>query len=96
MGYLRDMAHDHPRRPDITTQLARVEGHVRSIKEMTEAGKPYVDVLHQLGAVQAALRKTAQMVVDDHVENCLHDAIERGKGRQALDELKQALQTILR
>lgn len=55
------MAHDHPRRSDITTQLARVEGHIHSIKEMTEAGKPYVDVLHQLGAVQAALRKTAQM-----------------------------------
>lgn len=90
------MAHAHPRRPEITQQLARVEGHVRSIKEMTAAGKPYVDVLHQLGAVQAALRKTAQMVVDDHLENCLMDAIGQGKGQQALDELKQALQTILR
>lgn len=90
------MAHDHPRRSEITKQLARVEGHVRAVKTMTENGDPYVDVLHQLGAIQAALRKTAQMVVDDHVENCLVDAIEQGQARTALAELTKALKTILR
>ena len=90
------MAHDHPRCTEMTKQLARVEGHVRAVKTMTENGDPYVDVLHQLGAIQAALRKTAQMAVDDHVENCLVDAIEQGQAQTALAELTKALKTILR
>ena len=90
------MTHEPSRRHDITVQLARIEGHVRAVKEMNEAGTSYVEVLHQLGAVQAALRKTAQMIVDDHVDGCLMDALDRGTGQQAVHDLKQALQIILR
>ena len=90
------MTHEPSRRHDITIQLARIEGHVRAIKEMNEAGKSYVEVLHQLGAVQAALRKAARMIVDDHVDGCLMDALDLGTGQQAVSDLKQALQILLR
>ena len=90
------MTLDHRHRHDITVQLARIEGHVRSIKEMNEAGRSHVEVLHQLGAVQGALRKAAQMVVNDHLESCLLDAAEHGTGPQALKDLKQAVEIILR
>ena len=55
-----------------------------------------MEVLHQLGAVQAALRKAARMIVDDHVEGCLVDALDRSTGQQAVSDLKQALQIVLR
>jgi DNA-binding FrmR family transcriptional regulator len=73
------VAHAHPRKPDVAAQLASIEGHVRTIKQMAEQGKPYAEILHQVNAVQASLRKVAQLAVVDHLENCALDAHRAGQ-----------------
>jgi CsoR family transcriptional regulator, copper-sensing transcriptional repressor len=86
----------HPQRADVVNRLARIEGHVRAIKQMTEEGKPCADVLHQVAAVQAALRKVAQVVLEDHLDHCVMDAAKAGEGQQVIDDLKSALASYLR
>ena len=90
------MIHPHPQRPEVVHRLARIEGHVRAIKQMAEEGKPCADVLHQIAAVQAALHKVAQLVLDDHLDHCVAGAVEAGEARQMIDDLKAALASYLR
>ena len=80
---------------DISNRLARAEGHVRGIKRMWQDGKSCPEVLLQIGAVQAALKQVARIILEEHMESCMLDAAQRGKYDQALAELKQALRQSL-
>ncbi len=86
----------HPQSQDIINRLARVEGHVRAIKQMAEEGKSCADVLHQIGAVQAALRKVAQLVLEDHLDHCITKSTQEGQAQAMIDGLKTALASYLR
>jgi len=83
--------HPHPQSTDVINRLARIEGHVRAVKHMSEAGKPCAEVLHQIGAVQAALRKVAQIVLEDHLDHCISGAVEGEEGKELIRSLKDAL-----
>ncbi|MHB9058868.1 MAG: metal-sensing transcriptional repressor [Bacillota bacterium] len=81
---------DHPQSADVIKRLARIEGHVRGIKQMAEDGKPCSDILLQIAAVQAALRKVGQAVLEDHLDHCILGARPEDSGK-LLAELKEAL-----
>ncbi len=57
---------------------------------MAQDGKPCADILLQINAVQAALHKVAQAVLEDHLEHCVLDA-KPGELRVLLTDLKKAL-----
>jgi CsoR family transcriptional regulator, copper-sensing transcriptional repressor len=75
----------------VINRLSRIEGHVRAIKRMIEEGKPCPDVLIQLAAVRSAVKKTAQVVLEDHIESCLGQAAAKGDLSQEWQSLKEAL-----
>lgn len=74
-----------------TQRLSRIEGHVRGVKRMIDEDKPCEDVLIQLAAVEAACRKVSQLILENHIEHCMKEAIELGTQTEALDSLKAAL-----
>jgi DNA-binding FrmR family transcriptional regulator len=88
--------HPHPQSPDVVARLARIEGHVRAIKQMAEGVSPCTDVLHQIGAVQAALRKVAQQVLEDHLDHCIRESVPDEQGKALVESLKGALSTYIR
>lgn len=88
--------HPHPQSSEVITRLARAEGHLRAIKQMAEHGKPCAEILHQLGAVQAALRKVAQQVLEDHLDHCVRDVVPDEQGKELIESLKGALSTFAR
>jgi len=61
---------------DITRRLKSVEGHVRGIERMVEDGAYCVDVVHQIVAVQRALKKVSALVLDRHLHSCVTRAIQ--------------------
>ena len=61
------------------------------VSRMVEEEKSCPDVLLQLAAVRAALKKVSKIVFEDHVETCISNAINDGSGESAIVELKQAL-----
>ena len=75
----------------VINRLSRIEGHVRAIKRMIEEDKPCPDVLIQLAAVRSAVKKTAQVVLEDHIESCLGQAAVKGDVSHEWKSLKEAL-----
>jgi DNA-binding FrmR family transcriptional regulator len=71
-------------------RLARVEGQVRGVSKMVEEERYCIDVLTQIGAIQAALDKVALGLLDDHTRHCVIEA-EGGERVEKVDELMAAL-----
>lgn len=90
------MSHSHPQSKDVINRLARIEGHIRGIKQMSEEGKACHDILHQIGAVQAALRKVAQIVLEDHLDHCITAEIADTEVKNMVESLKDALATYMK
>lgn len=78
----------HKSHPQIITRLKRAEGHLRSVINMIEQGKPCLDLAQQLHAVEAAVANAKRELIHDHIEHCLED--EPGAdGKVNISELKQ-------
>ncbi|MFN4156661.1 MAG: metal-sensing transcriptional repressor [Paracoccaceae bacterium] len=63
----------HASHPDIINRLKRADGHLRSIIEMLEAGRPCLDVAQQLQAVEKAVAQAKKALIHDHIDHCLED-----------------------
>ena len=78
----------------VRKRLRRVEGQVRGIAGMVEADRYFIDVVTQLAAVRAALRRIEEEVIRDHAAHCVADAIRSGdpeEQRRKVDELIEVL-----
>jgi CsoR family transcriptional regulator, copper-sensing transcriptional repressor len=71
-------------------RLSRIEGQVRGVAKMVEEERYCIDVLTQIGAIQAALDKVALSLIDDHTRHCVVEA-EGGERVEKVDELMAAL-----
>ena len=75
-------------------RLNRIEGQVRGLARMVEEDRYCIDVVTQLSAVRAALRRVEEEVLRDHVAHCVHSAIASGNKndqRQKIAELVDVL-----
>lgn len=88
--------HEHKHRKQVINRLARIEGHVRAIKNMAAEDRDCADILLQLAAVRKAIDSTAKVVFADHMETCLVDAVHQGNGEKVLQDLKKALENFIR
>ena len=78
----------------VRKRLNRVEGQVRGIANMVETDRYCIDVVTQIAAVRAALRKIEEEVIRDHVGHCVADAIRSGDPedqRRKVDELIEVI-----
>jgi CsoR family transcriptional regulator, copper-sensing transcriptional repressor len=62
----------------VAKRLKRVEGQVRGIAGMVDGDRYCIDIVTQIGAVRAALRRIEEEVLRDHVAHCVAHAIESG------------------
>jgi CsoR family transcriptional regulator, copper-sensing transcriptional repressor len=62
----------------ILKRLKRIEGQVRGLARMIEDDRYCIDVVTQIAAVRAALRRTEEEILRDHVAHCVENAIESG------------------
>jgi len=74
---------------DIIRRLRCAEGHLNAVIEMTEAGRPCEQVLHQLNAVQAALRMTGVKLIVCQAENSQAVILKSSSPNQRVAELKR-------
>ena len=83
-------------RADLTARLARIEGHVRAVRQMLEEDESCEDLMVQLAAVRAATTQAIVKLFEGHMETCVRTCVSTGKGQEALGGLKRALTTLLR
>ncbi|MEZ5170655.1 MAG: metal-sensitive transcriptional regulator [Acidimicrobiia bacterium] len=77
--------------PESLQRLRSARGHLDGVIRMLEDDRYCIDVLHQLGAVQAALDRAAQAIVDGHLRTCVADAYAEGRIDDVADELMGAV-----
>lgn len=86
----------HAQHKQVIERLSKIEGHVRGIKKMAEDGKDCEDVLIQISAVTAALRNLSVIILQDHLDHCIVEAINEGKGAEALEEFSNAIKHVVK
>jgi DNA-binding FrmR family transcriptional regulator len=88
-GYVRD-------KQQIETRLSRIEGQVRGLRKMVDEDRYCIDVLTQVSAVQSALESVALILLRDHTEHCVAEAIRSGEGTAKVRELSEAVERLVR
>ena len=75
-------------------RLSRIEGQVRGLARMVVEDRYCIDVVTQIAAVRAALRRVEEEVLRDHISHCVEHAIVSGNAaeqRQKVAELMDVL-----
>src|SRR5581483_9051985 len=75
-GYIAVMAKNG--KASTLARLKRIEGQVRGIARMVEDDRYCIDVVTQIGAVRAALRRAEEEILRQHVAHCVAHAIASG------------------
>ena len=84
-----------PQTQELLNRLARIEGHVRAIRQMVEADRACPDVLLQIAAVRSALNKVAKILLKEYAEQNLVDAAQGGNLEMELARLRSALDSLI-
>ncbi|ABX41077.1 metal-sensing transcriptional repressor [Lachnoclostridium phytofermentans] len=74
----KEFKHNHTNTKVVLNRLSRASGHLEHVKRMVLEGKDCSEVLIQLSAVISALNKTGKVILKDHIEHCVVDAVESG------------------
>ena len=81
----------------LQNRLRRIEGHVRSLQRMVEQEAYCIVILTQIASIVSASEKVALILLNDHVEHCVREAIEDGeKAEEKVGELAAAVERFLR
>jgi len=79
----------------VAKRMARIEGQVRGIARMVDEDRYCIDIVTQIDAVRAALKRVEEEVLRDHVSHCVEHAIlsgDKDEQRQKITELMQVLE----
>ena len=83
--------HQHHDVEKLCQRINRVEGQLGGIRKMLEADKPCDEIIIQLNSAKAALQKISQIVLEDHLDHCVLEALQEGEGQPQVESLKRAL-----
>ena len=78
--------HVHENTQAVLNRLSRAIGHLESVRKMVENGRDCSEVLIQIAAVRAAITNIGKVILQDHIQHCIVDAVEHDD-EQALDAL---------
>ncbi len=89
------MGSTHRHRKKVIDRLSRIEGHIRGVKKMIEDDRDCPDLLHQIAAIKAAINKVGVLILEDHIESCMVDAVREGSVEDYVEELKAAIEKLI-
>lgn len=87
--------HVHQNTKAVLNRLARAIGHLEKVKRMVEEGYDCSEVLIQLSAVRSALNNTGKIILKDHMEHCLVEAVQNGD-MDSVEELSKAIDQFIK
>lgn len=81
----------------LLARLRRIEGQVRGVQKMIDEEQYCVDVLTQVSSVMAALQGVGLIVLEDHIQGCVRNALAAGEpGDRAVEELIDVVQRFVK
>lgn len=86
-GYMAYRPKDTQER--IIHRLKIAKGQLEKVIKMVHEDVYCIDVLHQSQAIQKALKEVDHLMLENHLQKCAADAINKGKKDEALKEIMQ-------
>jgi len=87
-------SHSHTHDPEetraILNRLSRAIGHLEAVRQMVLEERDCTEVLTQLSAVRSALNNTGVLILKNHLNHCIVEAVQEGD-EQALSDLNTAI-----
>ncbi len=94
-----EAGHTHSHSPQSTktikNRLARVIGHLHAVERMVDDERDCAEILVQLAAVRSALNNVCKLILRDHMEHCVIDAVQNND-TDAVDELNKAIDLLMK
>ena len=87
---LGDQPHHHENTKAILNRMNRAIGHMESIKKMVEDGRDPNEVLVQIAAVRSAINNVGKIILEEHINHCILEAVETGN-HESLEDLNDAI-----
>ena len=87
--------HQHTNTKAVLNRMNRAIGHMESVRSMIEDGRDCSEVLIQIAAVRSAINNIGKIILEDHINHCLVDAIETGD-EQVLKDLNDAINKFIK
>ena len=87
--------HSHEHTRAVVNRLARAIGHLERVKAMVEEGRDCSEVLIQLAAVRSAINNTGKVILKDHLEHCIVQAVE-DHDYATIEELNRAIEQFVK
>lgn len=75
---------------DVSRRLQCAEGHLRGVLRMVETDQPCMAILYQIQAVQGSLKQISTLLLDSHLEHCLHN-VGRAESEDGHQQLRAEL-----
>lgn len=75
----------------ILHRLKISKGHLEKVIQMVESDEYCIDIVHQLLAVQSALKTVDELVLENHLKSCVADSIRSGDADSAIKEVMEVL-----
>jgi DNA-binding FrmR family transcriptional regulator len=77
-------------------RLNRIEGQVRGLARMVEEDRYCIDIVTQIAAVRAALRRVEESVLRDHINHCVRHAIASGDKAEQEQKVAELMEVLSR
>ncbi|SHG80913.1 DNA-binding transcriptional regulator, FrmR family [Thermosyntropha lipolytica DSM 11003] len=83
-------------RQRLLTRLRKIEGQVRGVQRMVEAGDDCGEILNQIAAIKSALSSVGLLIFENHAYECICRAIEEENKEAGLKEVVKVLEKLMR
>ena len=80
----------------VEKRLSRIEGQVRGLSKMVDEDRYCIDIVTQISAVRAALRRVEEEILKDHVAHCVERAIASGNKTDQREKIAELMAVISR
>ena len=81
---------------EMIKRLKRIEGQTRGVQKMVEEDRGCAEILHQLTAINEAVRSVSLMLAEEYAMECLQTSSKRGKSREAISEMLDVISRVPR
>lgn len=82
--------HSAAEKKAVTNRLSKAIGHLEAVKRMVERDEDCSDVLIQLAAVRSAINNTGKVILKNHINHCIVEAVEQ-QDQDAIRMLNEAI-----
>lgn len=91
---MKNMKHELKVKQRVVHRLKIAKGHLEKVIKMAENDEYCIDVIHQSLAVQAALKKVDQIVLENHLKTCVADSIKEGNSEEVISEVMKVTEKL--